>query len=127
MHIGATEKAHKHLAHTVVAEMITELIWFEPEICIGNGNQLKNKKESISAMRDFLSRFPQICLCNGNFFFSQRDFVSAIESSFAQKKCLSVIKLDTTVNNFLVTPVTDPPGRVPGRKCLCSLGSEHSI
>ena len=33
-------------------------------------------------------------------------------------------------NNFSVTPVTDPPGRapdppgqVPGRKCLCSLGS----
>ena len=37
------------------------------------------------------------------------------------------------LNNFSVTPVTDPPGRVPdppgrvpGRKCLCSLGSAHS-
>ena len=30
------------------------------------------------------------------------------------------------INNFSVTPVTDPPGRVPGRKCLCSLGSAHS-
>ena len=38
------------------------------------------------------------------------------------------------INNFSVTPVTDPPGRVPdppgrvpGRKCLCSLGSAHSL
>ena len=37
------------------------------------------------------------------------------------------------INNFSVTRVTgppgrvpDPPGRVPGRKCLCSLGSAHS-
>ena len=30
------------------------------------------------------------------------------------------------VNNFLVTPVTDPSRRVPGRKCLFSLGSAHS-
>ena len=37
------------------------------------------------------------------------------------------------INNFSVTPVTDPPGRVPdppgrvpGRKCLCCLGSAHS-
>ena len=37
------------------------------------------------------------------------------------------------INNFSVTPVTDPPGRVPdppgrvpGRNCLCSLGSAHS-
>ena len=37
------------------------------------------------------------------------------------------------INNFSVTPVTDPPGRVPDppgrvprRKCLCSLGSAHS-
>ena len=30
------------------------------------------------------------------------------------------------VSNFLVTPVTDLPGRVPGRKCLCPLGSAHS-
>ena len=30
------------------------------------------------------------------------------------------------INNFSVTPVTDPPGRVPGRKCSCGLGSAHS-
>ena len=30
------------------------------------------------------------------------------------------------VNNFSVTPVPDPPGLVPGRKCLFSLGSAHS-
>ena len=37
------------------------------------------------------------------------------------------------INSFSVTPVTDPPGRVPdppgrvpGRKCLCSLCSAHS-
>ena len=28
--------------------------------------------------------------------------------------------------NFSVTPVTDPPGRVPGPKCLCCLGSAHN-
>ena len=30
------------------------------------------------------------------------------------------------IHNFSVAPVTDPPGWVPGRKCLCSLGSTHS-
>ena len=37
------------------------------------------------------------------------------------------------INNFSVTPVTDPPGRepdppgrAPGQKCLCSLGSAQS-
>ena len=30
------------------------------------------------------------------------------------------------INNVSVTPVTGPPGRVPRRKCLCSLGSAHS-
>ena len=34
---------------TVVAEMITELIRFEPEICICNGNSLEFKTESVSA------------------------------------------------------------------------------
>ena len=52
--------------HTVVAEMITELIHFEPDICICNRNELAFKRESVSVMRDFLLKFPQICLCNGN-------------------------------------------------------------
>ena len=41
---------------TVVAEMTTELIRFEPEICIcnGNGNELQFKRESVTVMRDFL-------------------------------------------------------------------------
>ena len=30
------------------------------------------------------------------------------------------------INDFSVTPVTDPPGRVPERNCLCLLGSAHS-
>ena len=30
------------------------------------------------------------------------------------------------INHFSVTPATGPPGRVPGQKCLCSLGSAHS-
>ena len=30
------------------------------------------------------------------------------------------------INKFPVTRVTDPAGRVPGRQCLCSLGSAHS-
>ena len=49
-----------------VAEMTTELMRFEPEICICNGNELQFKRESVSVMRDFLLKFPQICLCNGN-------------------------------------------------------------
>ena len=51
---------------TVVAEMITELFRFEPEICICNGNLLGFKRESVSVLRDSLLKFPQICLCNGN-------------------------------------------------------------
>ena len=58
-------RKHKS-SDTVVAEMITELIRFEPEICICNRNQLEFKRESVSVMRDFLLKFPQICLCNGN-------------------------------------------------------------
>ena len=38
----------------VVAEMMTELIRFEPKICICNGNSLEFKRESVSVMRDFL-------------------------------------------------------------------------
>ena len=47
------------------AEMITELIRFEPEICICNRNELEFKRESVFVMSDFLLKFPQICLCNG--------------------------------------------------------------
>ena len=38
---------------TGVAEMITELIRFEAEVCICNGHGLKFKGESVSAVRDF--------------------------------------------------------------------------
>ena len=44
---------------------ITELICFEPKVCICNG-QLEIKRICVSVMRDLLRRFPQICLCNGN-------------------------------------------------------------
>ena len=39
---------------TVVAEMITELIRFEPGICICNGNESEFKRESVSVMSDLL-------------------------------------------------------------------------
>ena len=39
-----------------------------------------------------------------------------------QKRHISIWHM----NNFSVTPVTDPPGRAPERKYLCSLGSAHS-
>ena len=58
--------------------MVTELVHFEPEICICNGNQLEFKRESASVMRDFLLKFPQICLCNESQFFWQSDSVSVI-------------------------------------------------
>ena len=75
-----------------MAEMITELIRFEPKICICNGNELEFKRKSVSVMRDFSAEIPtdlslswqvillaaQFCICNW-------------------KKCLSVINLDTTV------------------------------
>ena len=60
------ETMHSQEPFTVVADMITELIRFEPEICICNRNQLEFKRESVSVMRDFMLKFPQICLCNGN-------------------------------------------------------------
>ena len=52
------------LPKTVVAEMITELIRFEPKICICNGISWDFQRESVSVMRDSLLTFPQICLCN---------------------------------------------------------------
>ena len=64
--------------HTVVAEMTTELIRLEPEICMCNGNELAFKRESVSVLRDFMLKFPQICLCNGNYFSWQHDSVSLI-------------------------------------------------
>ena len=51
---------------TVVAKRITELIRFEPEVCICKINYLEFKGESVSVMRDLLPTFLQICLCNGN-------------------------------------------------------------
>ena len=52
--------------NTVVADMITELIRFEPEICICDENCLEFKRKSASVIRDFRQKFPQICLCDGN-------------------------------------------------------------
>ena len=61
-----------------IAEIVTELIHFEPEVCICSGNELEFKGESVSVMRDFLPAFPQIwinsllaaqfciCICNWN-------------------------------------------------------------
>ena len=45
------------LCHTVVAEMITELIRFEAEVCICNGNSLELQEESVALMRDTLLNF----------------------------------------------------------------------
>ena len=88
--------------------MITELIRFEPEICICNGNQLEFKREregSVAVMIDFMMRFPEICLCNENQFFWHRDSVSAIGNQSPKKKCLSVITFNTTVHkNLGATP-----------------------
>ena len=65
--MGKQEKRmRENRSVTVVAEMITELVRFEPEICICNRNQWEFKRESVSVMRDFLLKFPQTCLCNGN-------------------------------------------------------------
>ena len=50
----------------IVAETTTELMNFEPEVCICNGHSLGFKRESVSVMEDFLLTFPQICLCNDN-------------------------------------------------------------
>ena len=40
------------VTYTVVAEIITELVRFEPEVCICNGNQFRIKSESIAVMRN---------------------------------------------------------------------------
>ena len=50
--------------YPAVAEIITELIRFEPKICICHEKK-EFKGKSASAVRDSLSTFPQICLCNG--------------------------------------------------------------
>ena len=64
--LAENDKSSTFCPYTVVAELITELIRFEPEISICNGNSLEFKRESVSVMRDFLLKFPQISLCNGN-------------------------------------------------------------
>ena len=66
--------------------MITELIGFEPEICICNGNELEFKRESVSVMRDFLLKFSESWFCNGNQVFWQRDSVSVIGNEFLPEK-----------------------------------------
>ena len=41
------ERYIQEVLHTVVAEMITEFIRFEPEICICNGNINWNSRENL--------------------------------------------------------------------------------
>ena len=72
---------------TAVAAMITELIRFEPKICICNGNQLEFKSESVSVMRDLLLlTFPQIGFCNGNELVWQHESASVIANSCPPEK-----------------------------------------
>ena len=59
----------------------TELICFEPEVCICNGNDLDFKRICICN-----EKFPQIYLCNGKYFFWQHDSVSAIGNEFLPEK-----------------------------------------
>ena len=47
---------------TAVAEIITELVRFKPEICICDGNEFEFKRASVSIMRDLLLSLPQISL-----------------------------------------------------------------
>ena len=84
----------------VVAKIITELMCFEPEVCICNGNELEMMRGSVSVMRDFLLTFPQICLCNRQQFFSQHELISVIGNQFLPEERLSVINLDTTVHEM---------------------------
>ena len=64
---------------TIVAGVIIELIRFEPEICIYNGNKKEFNRETVFVMRDFLLTFPQICLItDGSLFFWQHDSVSVL-------------------------------------------------
>ena len=71
--------------YTVVAEIITELVKFEPEIGICNGNEFDFEGEYVSVMSDFLLTFPQICLCNGSWLFWQHDSVSVIGTNCPQE------------------------------------------
>ena len=45
------------VSDTVAAKIVTELILFEPKICICNGNLLEFKGESVSVIRDSLPTF----------------------------------------------------------------------
>ena len=104
----------------VVAEIITELICFEPKVCICNGNLWENMREPVSAMRDFLRRFlfPQICLCNGQQLFWQHDSVSVIEIDFPQKKCLSVCNLFGCYGSCREFPANKSPQGTHHVMCL---------
>ena len=54
-----------HFSTVGVANMITELLRFTPEVCMCNGSFLEMfKGEFVSAMRESLPRFADICLCN---------------------------------------------------------------
>ena len=85
---------------TVVAKMITELIRFEPEICICNGNLLESQRESVSAvMRDFLLKFQRSVSVMKLILLGARfcNMYLQLEINSPQKKSRSVINLDTTV------------------------------
>ena len=87
---------------TVAADVLTEFIRFEPEICICKGNYLEFKRESVSVRRDFRLKFPQICLCNGDKFFCQHDSVSVIENYHLTENYY-IINSETIVdvNNYI--------------------------
>ena len=68
--------------------MITELIRFEAEVCICNGNQLELQEECVSFMRDILLNFHRslsVSVMEIKFLW-QHNSVSVIGSSCLQKK-----------------------------------------
>ena len=84
---------------TNVANMIAELICFEPEICICNGNYCKFKAKSVSVMRDFCQhshRSVPVMDINSSGCW-QRNSASVIGINCPHNICLSVIMLDSTV------------------------------
>ena len=86
------------------AKSVTELIRFEPNVCICNGKEFKG--ESVSVMNDILLTFPQICLCNGNIHSSGKHrSVSDIGFNSPQKNMVSVIILAAMVSlSWLASP-----------------------
>ena len=98
---------------TGVAKMITvgPLIRFEPKICICNGKGQINRPipqvpgQSVSVMREFLLKFQRPVSVIGT------PPVSGPEIYSSQKKCLSVINLDTTsMSHFSLSKFTEKRG-----------------